>query len=439
MGLQLKQYLSRRMLVIFMLGFSSGLPLALVGSLLQAWFRVSGIDIVAVGFLSLVGQPYVYKFLWAPLLDRFRSPIFGFLDRRRGWILTSQVLIILTIILMASLQPKSNPWLIGFLGMVLAVISATQDIAVDAYKVEILPVKERGLGAALAIEGYRLAMIVGGGLGFVLAEYVGWQSTYIIMALLMLIGMVGVWLGEPSAVWQTTSNSNLSQEMFRSLKNFLSKDQAVWLLALIVLYKLGDAMSHSLSSAFLLDLGFSLTAIGTINKVVGLLATLIGVMFAGIIMTKINLFKTILFFGVLQGLTNLLYILLALSGKNYYLAVVVFFIENLCSGMGTSAFLAFLMSLCEKQHAATQFALLSSVSSFGRVYIGAVAGYLVKVFGWQLFYFWSALLSVPGIILILYLKPQIMFHDKRVQERREELVGLVPLTPDPLDAGEAKS
>ena len=427
MNNQFKQYLSKRMLVIFLFGFSSGLPLALVGALLQTWFKTSGLDIVSIGFLSLVGQPYTYKFLWAPFLDRFGSPVFGFLDRRRGWILTAQLLIILSIMFMAALDPKANPLLLGFLGFVLAIFSATQDIAIDAYRVDVLQADERGLGSALAIEGYRLAMIVSGGFGLILADQFGWQTTYLIMGSLMLIGVVASFIAAPTQ--PITCSGNIHQTIWQPLKQFLTKERAGWLLVLIVLYKLGDAFSHSLTNVFLLDLQFSLTAIGTINKLVGLSATLVGVMCAGIIMTKVDLFKSILFFGCLQGASNLLYMLLAIVGKNYYLAVFIFFLENLCAGMGTGAFVALLMSLCNKEYSATQFALLSSVSAIGRVYVGPVAGYLVKMLGWQSFYCCTAILSLPGILLILYLKPQIMLHDNRAKKKAIPEAQDLPLIP----------
>ena len=402
------------MLVIFLFGFSSGLPLALVGSMLQTWFKTSGLDIVSIGFLSLAGQPYTYKFLWAPLLDRFSSPLVNFLDRRRGWILTAQVLIILTIIIMAALDPTVNPLLLGFLGLILGFISATQDIAIDAYRVEALTADERGLGSALAVEGYRVAMILSGGVGFVLADYFGWQITYLIMAGFMLIGVLASFIAQPTAS-ATLTSGNIQQLIWQPLKQFLKKEKAVWLLALIILYKLGDAFSHALTTSFLIDLDFSLTAIGTINKGVGLSATLVGIMCAGIFMTRIDLFKSILFFGCLQGATNLLYMLLAAVGKNYFLAISVFFLENLCSGMGNAALVALIMGLCHKEHSAAHFALMSSLTAVGRVYVGPVSGILVKMFGWQIFYCCTAILALPGIFLILFLKPQIMLCDNRTK------------------------
>lgn len=404
------------MLVILVLGFSSGLPISLVGSMLQAWFRTEGVDLVTVGFLSLLGQPYSYKFLWAPLLDRFYVPFIKYksLGLKRGWIIACQLFIIIITVAMSFCQPQKHFLLLGGFGFLLAMFSATQDIAIDGYRVITLAPEERGLGSALAVEGYRLAMIISGGVGFIVADHLGWQNTYRLMAILMTIGLIGSWLAEaPKRSELSKSSVSFNQIMIEPFKQFLTTDQAVWLLALVACYKVGDALSHSLTSVFLLDLGFSLTAIGTINKLVGVVATLMGVMFAGVIMIRVSLFKTMVFFGILQGITNLLYILLAVGGKNYYLAMVVIFTENLCSGMGTSALLAFITSLCNPKYSAAQFALLSSFAAIGRVYIGTIAGYLVKAFGWEAFYFWSAFLAVPGVLLTLYLKKQIMLNDKK--------------------------
>ena len=359
------------MLSIFLLGFSSGLPLCLTVSLLQTWFKVSGIDIVSISFMSLIGQPYVYKFLWSPYLDRYSSPIFKFMDQRKGWILTTQLLIILNIMFMGRLDPKISPWILSALGLLLAFFSASQDLVIDAYKIEILDPDERGLGAAIGIEGYRLAMLVSGAGGLILADHLGWRQAYFIMASLMSVGVVGTLIAYDTTTYNTAdrtdsdrniNNSNklvsdqksiwfksiwfklswfklswfklksILVEMLIPLKQFLSKEKSGYFILLIILYKLGDVLSHSLTNQFLLDLNFSLTAIGTINKLVTLAASLIGVMLAGILMTKINLFQAMLFFGCLQAVTNLLYILLAIVGKDYYLAIAVFFLLNVCVG-----------------------------------------------------------------------------------------------------------
>lgn len=411
----MKKYFSKRILAVFLLGFSSGLPLALVGSLLSAWFKTSGLNIVSIGCLTLIGQPYVYKFLWAPLLDRFQSPFYKLLDHRRGWILSAQILIVLIIIIMSTLDPKTSPLLLGFCGLLLAFSSSTQDIVIDAYRVNMLSAEERGLGAALAIEGYRIAMIVSGSFGLILADNFGWQATYLIMGSLMLLGIIAVCLLAPSveSIGNKHQDFNLKTIVWQPLENFFTKDQAIWLLALMIFYKIGDVCSQSLVTPFLLDLDFSLTAVGTITKFIGMVASLIGIMCGGIIMTKLNLFRSLLTFGVLQGISNLLFMLLAIIGKNYYIAIAAFFIENLCSGMGNTALVVLLMSLCSKEYSATQYALFSSLTAIGRVYIGPIAGLLVKTLGWQWFYLFSSSLAIPGILLILFLKRHIIMHDNR--------------------------
>lgn len=411
----MNKYFSKRILSIFLLGFSSGLPLALVSSLLAAWFKTSGLSIVSIGCLSLIGQPYTYKFLWAPLLDRFNSPFGKVLDHRRGWILSAQLLILLMIIIMSLLDPKDNALLLGLSGLLLAFSSATQDIVIDAYRVNLLAPDERGLGTALAIEGYRLAMIVSGSFGLILADYLGWRVTYVIMACLMLVGILTVFFLAPALPDKRKGvvDFNLKHIIWQPLGNFLTKERAIWLLVFMAVYKIGDVCSQALVTPFLIELQFSLTAVGTITKIIGITASLIGIMFAGIIMTKLDLFKSLLIFGCLQGLSNLLYMLLAITGKNYVIAVMAFFAENLCSGMGNAALSAFLMSLCSKEYSATQYALFSSLTALGRVYIGPFAGILVKSLGWQWFYLFSASLAIPGILLILFLKQHIMMHDNR--------------------------
>ncbi len=419
-------YCNRRMLVILLLGFSSGLPLALVGGTLQAWFKQAGIDIVTIGFLGLVGQPYSYKFLWAPLMDRFNLP---FLGRRRGWILVTQILIILATIIIAFQDPKQHPFLLAGLALLLAFFAASQDIAIDAYRADILQSDERGLGAALGVEGYRLGMIISSGGALILADNIGWQQAYLIMASLVTIGTLAVFIApEPDVT--VTVPKNFWVVIVDSFLDLLKRPYAIAFFALIICYKLGDAFSQSLSTVFLLDMNFSLTAVGTINKGVGLVSSLIGIFLGGVLMTRLGLFRSLLMFGILQAVTNLSYMLLALIGKNYVVAVGAFFIECLCGGMGSAALVALLMSLCNPKFTATQFALFSSLTALGRIYVSPVAGFMVKFLGWATFYCTTAFIAIPGILLILYLKKPINSYadkaqqknieEKRLQESREQ-------------------
>lgn len=411
----LSTYLNRRMLVVFMLGFSSGLPLALIGGTLQAWFKTSGASMILIGFTTLIGQPYSYKYLWAPLLDKYAPT--ARVDRRRSWMIIMQFLIIASIIAMAMFSPQAIvhifKWdipVLFLLGIFLSTCSATQDIAIDAYRIEILKHDERGLGAALGIEGYRLAMVASGGFALILADKIGWQSTYLWMAGLMLIGVIATAIAPPAQQVEK-SVASLSALIAISFKDFLLRKKAWLILLLIILYKLGDAFSHALSSTFLLDLDFSLSEVGMINKVLGVVATLIGVFVGGLFMTRVGLYRALLYFGILAAITNLTYMMLALVGKSFEIACAAVLIENICAGMGTAAFVALIMSLCNKNYTATQFALLSSLTALGRTYIGPVSGYMVQAYGWAIFYGFSAAVAIPGLLLLIYLRKQIERRD----------------------------
>ena len=415
-----------RMLTVLLLGFSSGLPLALTAGTLQAWFKCKGVDIVTIGFLGLIGQPYSYKYLWAPLMDKFAP---SFLGRRKGWMFIMQILIIVMLCVMAFQDPTKNPIFLGVLAFVLAFFSASQDIAIDAYRVDLLDADERGLGAALAAEGYRLAMITSGGGALILADHFGWQLTYIVMASFMLIGTIAVFIG-PEPEVAICSKDNFLQVVKDAFFDFLQKPTAVYFLFLIIFYKMGDAFSHTLSTAFLLDMDFSLTAVGTINKVTGLIASLIGIFFGGLLMTRWGLFRSLLLFGILQGITNLLYMVLSIVGKNYLCAISAFFVENLCGGMGTAAFTALLMSLCNTKFSATQYALFSSIAVLGRVYVGPVSGKLVACFGWTQFYFLTAVFAIPGIVLVWLLRNEIAYEDQSQKDKQQQI------KPSPTCVGE---
>ena len=405
-------YFNRRLGSILLLGFSSGLPIVLCGSTLQAWFTVSGVDIITIGFLSLVGQPYAYKFLWAPLMDRFVPPFHG---RRRGWMIITQICLILSIIFLALQKPDVNPGFVALIAVIIAFFSASQDIAIDAYRAEVLPSNERGLGAALGVEGYRLAMLVAGAGALLLADRFGWQTTYLVMAGLMLVGaLTSLFAPEPKLSQDVSTPRNLKDTVIGPFKEFFARSNWHKFLALIILYKLGDAFVLSLSTTFLLrHIEFSLTEIATINKILALIASLLGIFLGGVIMTKVRLYKALLFFGVLQALPNLAYMILAIIGKNYALACSGIFLEYLCSGMGTAAFVALLMSLCNVKFTATQFALFSSLASFGRVFVGPASGFLVQAIGWAPFFFFTFLISFPGVFVLMWLKRDIDLMDDR--------------------------
>ncbi len=396
---------SRKIGLLLLLGFASGLPLALTAGTLQAWLATENVDIVAIGWFALVGQPYTYKFLWAPFMDRYVPP---FLGRRRGWLLVTQVLLAAAIVFMGTLTPADSAWLLGGAALTVAFLSASQDIVFDALRTDWLERDERGAGAAVSVLGYRIAMLISGAGALILADqWLGWQATYWLMAALMGVGMIATWfVVEPET--KDGAPKTLEDAVVKPFAEFFTRQGAVALLLLVVLYKLGDAFAGNLTTTFLLrGPGFSLTEVGAINKGFGLAATIFGALAGGALMAKMRLYRALLVFGLLQAVTNLGFMLLAASGKSYALMVTVIGLENLCGGMGTAAYVALLMALCDRRFSATQYALLSALSAVGRVYVGPVAGYLVAGFGWQPFFFFSFLIALPGLALLVWMRNRI--------------------------------
>lgn len=400
---------SFRLICILILGFSSGLPIALTGSTLQAWLTVENVDIKTIGLYAVVGFPYTYKFLWSPFLDYLQP---GFFDQRRGWIALMQLACAALIATMAFVDAHSA-LTVAAVAVAIAFCSATQDMAIDAYRTDVLPTTERGLGAAYYVTGYRVAMLVSGGLALILAgEFLGWAGTYMLMAGLIAICAV-ITAVSPTA---ETSNDLAKRETKRKLfdlvkestHNLLSKEAAIWVLVLIVLYKMGDAFASSLSTTFLLKgLGFTLTEVGSVTKTVSLTATLLGAFLGGALMTRMGLYKSLMLFGIFQALSNLSFWLLSVMEPDIWTMGGAVFVENLCGGMGTAAFVALLTSLCNKEFSATQYALLSSLASIGRVYLAAPAGYMVDSYGWGDFFLLTTVAAIPGLIALYLLRKTI--------------------------------
>lgn len=387
-----------RSAALLLLGFSSGLPLALTSSTLQAWLTLENIDISTIGLFTLAGQAYIFKFFWSPLMDRYTIPGLG---RRRGWLLLSQLLLLIAIAVMGFLQPASHLLLMAVLATLIAFFSASQDIVFDAWKTDVLPASERGLGSAISVLGYRIAMLASGGLALWLAaRWPGWHGTYWLMAALLIPCIITTLLtAEPQTV--RTPNS-LKQAVIEPLTDFFSRNNAWLLLLLIIAYKLGDAFALSLSTTFLLsDRGFSLDQLALVNKTLGIFATLSGVLLGGILMQRMSLFRALWWFGILQAMSNAGYWLLSINEPHITTMAAVVFFENLCGGMGTAAFVALLMTLCNSNFSATQFALLSALAAVGRVYVGPLAAWFVKAHGWPLFFLFSIAAALPGLLLLL--------------------------------------
>jgi MFS transporter, PAT family, beta-lactamase induction signal transducer AmpG len=498
--------------VVLILGFASGLPLALTGQAMQAWLTVSGVDITTIGFLSLVGLPYTFKFLWAPLMDRFELPWLG---RRRGWLVLTQLGLAGALWWMADTSPTSATRSFALLAVLVAFVSASQDVVIDAYRTDLLRPHERGLGASLSVLGYRLAMILSGGvaliwvdpatvaspgggwtwpevyrfmaalmvaaavlsatalprlkhavvptsvgrrdlmgfaavvlavtLGFVLSERFGppiaravlapwWAGSALPAALQtkwtdLLALMLGLAFTLPLAAW--AAKAARFETLLGGLRSYFSQSGAAAFLAFIVLYKLGDAFAGSLMTPFLLkSMLFSSAEVGVVNKVIGLWLTIGGALLGGALMVKLGLWRSLMLFGILQMLSNLGFWWLAVNGKGVLPGLevpafdwgfvklaqatqvdggllLVIAAENLSGGMGTAAFVAFLMSLCNQKFTATQFALLSAFASIGRVWVGPLAGVLAESIGWPTFFILSTIVAVPALAMLWWLRRAI--------------------------------
>ena len=382
-----------------MLGFASGLPIALTGGTLQAWATVEKVSLEEIGFLTLVGSAYTLKFLWAPLLDRYVPPILG---RRRGWMFITQLLLALSIMAMGMLSPGSALLPLALVAVLVAFLSATQDIVFDAYSTDVLRREERGAGAAIKVLGYRLAMVVSGGLALIMADqWLGWGPMYVLMGGMMLLcSAATLWAPEPEQ--PASAPRSLRVAVVEPFREFFSRRGAYTVLALIVLYKLGDAFAGALSTTFLIrGAGFDPTEVGSVNKVLGLLATIVGALAGGSLMARWGLYRSLMAFGLLQAVSNLGYWVIAISPKSIWLMATAVGVENLCGGLGTASFVALLMGLCQQRFSATQFALLSALSAVGRVYLaGPLTPPLVHWLGWPGFFLVTVAIAVPGLLLL---------------------------------------
>ncbi|MBC7954429.1 MAG: MFS transporter [Cytophagales bacterium] len=497
-----------RLAVVALLGFASGLPLALTGQAMQAWLSVEGLDIATIGFLSLVGLPYTFKFLWAPLMDRFELPWLG---RRRGWLVLTQLALAGALLWMSTTSPAASIRLFALLAVLVAFVSASQDVVVDAYRTDLLPARERGLGASTSVLGYRLAMILSGGIAFIWVDPTQgggwtWPEVYRFMAGLLVVlavlsalvlpklphavrpssvarhdvtGFLAVVLavalgvvlsdrlGPPLAkallapLWAGSSlSANLQgkwtdllalllgvaftlplaawmahvakfETLLGGLRSYFSQTGAGAFLAFIVLYKLGDAFAGSLMTPFLLKaMAFSPAEVGVVNKLIGLWLTIGGALLGGALMLKLGLWRSLMLFGVLQMASNLGFWWLAVEGKGLMPGLVipafdwgfvklaqdtpvdggllmVIAFENLSGGMGTAAFVAFLMSLCTPRYPATQYALLSAFAWVGRVGVGPLAGVLAETIGWPSFFIISTFLALPALGMLWWLRQPV--------------------------------
>ncbi len=483
----------RRLFAVLLLGFASGLPLALTGQAMQAWLAVDGVDIATIGFLGLVGVPYTFKFLWAPLMDRFEPPWLG---RRRGWLVLTQLALAAALAWMAGMSPKDSAGGFALSALLVAFLSASQDVVIDAYRTDVLAPRERGLGGSLSVFGYRLAMIVSGGVALIWADqWQSWPRVYTTMAGIMaaaavvsltllpsvssasrplasaprrellgfaamLAGFVAGWFAarlvligvgldpdDPSkwlrlafVLAQVAGALPLGylaarrvgfETLNQSLASYFSQSGALAFLLLIILYKLGDAFAGTLTTPFLIKgMLFTQAEVGIVNKIIGIWLTIFGALLGGAIMLRLNLYRSLLLFGALQLVAIFGFWLLAVSGKGAWggfmlppfdlgfvalphstwidgLLVFAIAAENITSGMGTAAFVALLMGLCNHRYTATHYALLSAFSAVGRIYVSPLAGVLSESIGWPAFFILAMLLGLPGLWMVWRLREPI--------------------------------
>jgi PAT family beta-lactamase induction signal transducer AmpG len=399
---------NRRIVAVLLLGFSSGFPIAFVAGTLQAWLKTYQLNIKLIGMATLLQLPYLLKPIWAPLLDRFSLP---FLGRRRGWILVTQVLAVALIASMSTLDPSRSVLEVGIVALSLAFVGASQDIVIDAYRTDIVTAVERGPAASATQTGYRLALLVSGAVAFFLAETLGWPATYRLMAGVMLV-CVGFTLFSPEPIGARPPIS-LKQAVVEPLREILVRWPIVPLLLLLLLYKLGEALTLALSTPYLQDLGFTLTQIGLASKTFGLAATIVGVIAGGLLVAKWGLYRSLVVLAIGQLLTAMPYLFLALANKTSAAMFLTVIVQNLGDGMGTAAFTALLMAMCDVRFSAFQYALLSAIAAVPRVFLGPVAGYIVaELGGWVALYTTCAIVALPGILLLRFLRDRIVSIDR---------------------------
>ncbi|RPJ47528.1 MAG: MFS transporter [Betaproteobacteria bacterium] len=388
---------SGRMLVALLMGFASGLPLLLTGSVLQAWLRDGGVDLARIGLFALIGLPYTLKFLWSPLFDRY-TPVF--LGRRRGWLTLVQFVLAGALLLLSTAQPTADHlWLVMLAGLLVTFFSASQDIVIDAYRRESMADAELGLGSALYVNGYRIGMLLAGGGGLILADWLSFEAMYRIMAVCM-IACVTVTLFAPEPPLPEGRPRSLRAAVLLPFQDYFVRQGAWLILAFILLYKLGDTMASAMTTPFYLDLGYTKTEIGAVVKLFGFWATIAGGTLGGIWMLRVGTHRALWLFGLGQMVSTLGFVVLAWCPLNVGALATVVAVENLTAGMGTAAFVGFMAALTDRRFTATQYALLSSLMGVPRVLLSAPTGWFAQWLGWPGFFLLCVLIAVPGLVLL---------------------------------------
>lgn len=404
----LRPYRDPRMLAILVMGFASGLPLALTGATLAVWMRQDGVSLTAIGLFALVGLAYNLKFLWAPVIDRAALPWLGArFGRRRAWTLVLQAALLLAILALGATDPARAPLATALAAVAVAFLSASQDVVIDAFRVELLSEREQGAGAAATQVGYRLGMVASGAGALYLAEFFGWSFAYGAMSLLLLPAMAVVALTpeprDPEPLTAGGAAHWLRQAFIEPLVDLTRRAHWVPILVFVVLFKLGDALAGVMTSAFYVDMGFSRIEIANVSKVFGVGATIAGVIAGGAVVYRLGVLRALLLTGVLQMLSNLMFAAQAVVGHSVPMLMLTIGVENLTGGMGSAAFVAYLSSLCSLAYTATQYALLSSLAAVARTTLSSVGGAIAQALGWIPFFALSTVAAVPGLLLLVWL------------------------------------
>ena len=397
-------YLNRRILICVFLGFSSGLPLFILLSLVQAWLAKSGLNVKALGLFALVMFPYTWKFLWSPLMDRYS---FGTLGRRRGWMALTQGLLFLGIGCMGMLDPLTQLPLIAAAASAIAFLSASQDIVIDAYRREILPDNEQGLGGAIHVNAYKVAGMVPGALSLILADLMAWQPVFWITAAFMLPGLICTFLIAEPRVYGTPPK-NMREAVVLPFREFIARGgwgNALAILGFIFLYKLGDSMATALATKFYIDLGFSMTQIGAVAKTTGFWASIAGGLIGGIWMVKLGINRALWIFGVVQAVAILGFAWLAHAGADLVLLALVIGFEAFGVGLGTAAFVSYIATTTDPRYTATQYALFTSLAAVPRTFVNSGVGFIVAETGWFLFFILCFVLALPGMLMLPKVAP----------------------------------
>ena len=396
--------LNRRMLICVFTGFTSGLPLYLLIQLVPAWLRAEGVGLAEIGFFALIGFPYTWKFLWSPVMDRFTLP---FLGHRRGWMLVTQVALLASIGVMGFIKPDLSIWTVAYLAAAVAFFSASQDVVLDAYRRELLPDVELGLGNAIHVQTYRLAGLVPGSLALILSDHLPWHMVFIVVALFMFVGIV-LTLVIDEAILEPTPPKTMGQAIVEPFREFIDRkgvQSAALILLFLFLYKLGDSMATALQTPFFIDMGFSRTEIGSVAKFAALVASIFGGLFGGIVMIKLGINRALWIFGVVQVVSILGFALLSVVGTNLWMLGVANAFEYLGVGLGTAAFVAFIARTTNPAFAATHFALFTALTAVPRTLANAVTGVIVEQVGWTSFFLLCTVLAVPGMLLLFKVAP----------------------------------